>query len=74
MMNNHFCVKDKSPPDKLYRNRDWLFSIDADKRYPIGDERLWIQVGNHYDCNECKHRLMCLLKPECDRKFESKRC
>ncbi len=24
------------------------------------------------DCNECKHRLVCLVLPNCNRVFESK--
>ncbi len=25
-----------------------------------------------FDCNECKHKLRCLIEPECYQKFESK--
>ncbi len=31
-----------------------------------------IKVLETYDCNECKHRLSCLIDPECNRIFESK--
>ncbi len=28
--------------------------------------------GRTYDCNDCCHRLACLLDPKCRRKFESR--
>ena len=30
------------------------------------------QVLKQYDCDECKHKLSCLIDPECNQRFESK--
>ncbi len=61
-------------------NRDGSYDDRVQKRmrrhlYAVpprgGDYDGYVDLGQ-YDCNECKHKLACLIDPECSKKFESR--
>ncbi len=43
----------------------WLATVSAEEHCKLA----WVRAT---DCDECKHRLACLIDPECNRRFESK--
>ncbi len=44
-------------------------AVGAVKRKDIW--KTWSGIKK-YDCNECKHKLKCLVEPSCNRTYESK--
>ncbi len=64
-MKNMFCTKNERSrwSRKYYRDATGLwFEIDADNaRWPATFVAASIEGWNRYDCNECKHKLTCLI-------------
>ncbi len=63
---------------KYYPNREYTgtqrwIKIDYDGeiiKTVMSARALKSRVEHQNDCGKCKHRLTCLVDPECDRKFQ----
>ena len=75
-MENMFCGKEKDPlmyrPRKFYRDKEGEWRQIIVTGYALRCHSSWAEKLSQRDCNECKHRLTCLLDSSCDRLFESK--
>ncbi len=54
--------------------RSGWFEIEEPSRHMFCDfcMELWLDKVDRFDCNQCKHKLTCLMKTDCNQTFESK--